>query len=123
MHAKVVFFIGFFLGCVAAAQTPNPFDGTWRGSFAGSTRANEIVLVIAGAEGSVTRYGQSSAPNNACLNRPLPVVVQQFSADELVIRIEGTKVFQGCAERVSRLRRTGPKTIESDLGATLVLQE
>jgi hypothetical protein len=124
MHAKVVRFVGVLLGCGAAAgQTPNPFDGIWRGSFAGSSHSNEIELVIAGTEGSVTRFGQSSAPNNACLNRPLPVVVQQFSAEELVIRIEGTKVLQGCADRVSRLRRIGPATVESDLGATLVLQK
>ena len=122
MRTMIVLLTSLFLGCgTVTAQTPNPYDGTWRGSFAGSSRVNAIELTISGAEGSVMMFGQGNT--NPCLNRRLPVVVQQFSAEELLIRIEGSKVLQGCADRVSRLRRTGATTVLSDLGATLVLQE
>ena len=122
MRIMIVLLTNVFIGSGSVtAQTPNPYDGTWRGSFAGSERANAIELVISGTEGSVKMFGRASI--NPCLNRQLPVVVQQFSEEELLIRIEGSKVLQGCADRVSRLKRTGPRTVLSDLGATLVLQE
>jgi hypothetical protein len=113
-------------GCLAGytfgqSANANPFDGTWRGSFGDDARINAIELVIAGSEGSVMMQGLSR--NNPCLNRPLPVVVERFTADELFLQVQGSKVLAGCADRPSHFKRTSSTTMISDLGATLELQK
>lgn len=102
------------LWCVAAgafAQTPNPYNGTWKLSIDSDRRT--------GIEGSVEVKDDGGAwktishdQRDACAGREAPIAVRSASAEELVFRVMRSQVLSGCPDFTVTMKRVDEGRLE-----------
>lgn len=102
----------------ASAQTPAPMHGKWAGtakSQGGAELAVELLLAETGSSWRFVRQG-SQGRNNPCLDKDFPVIVLSQSATDLSIKIDGSKVLQGCLDQTAAFKTADGKSLDGTLG-------
>lgn len=101
-----------------AQQNPS-CDGTWMYSHLDKARGwpADVEVTVAGAKGTyVAHLGKHKAKNSPCRDHPLPIVVERCTADELVFKVHGEEVAQGCPTFTAHFRLDGPDSAEASIG-------
>ena len=81
-------------GC-AAAQSPNPYDGTWKATWEGRVRPQEAKLVVSGTGGTWKTFARSR--EDPCVGLEVPITVTEATAERLTFTTDFAKVVPGCA--------------------------
>ena len=100
------------------AQDAPSCDGTWKYTHVDKARGRpaDVEIRISGDRGSyVAHLGRHKAANSPCRDKSVPVAVQQCTADELVFRVLGEAILEGCPTFTARFKRTGPDTAEGTI--------
>jgi hypothetical protein len=100
------------------AQDGSLCDGTWKYTHTDKARGRpaDVDVKISGDRGTYFAHlGQHKAKNSPCRDKEFPVFVEICTAEELVFRVLGNTVLEGCPAFTARFKRTGPDTAEGTI--------
>lgn len=80
-------------GC-AVAQSPNPYEGTWKAMWEGRARPFEAKVVIKGETGTWKTFARNR--EDPCTGLEVPITITQASPESLVFKTDFDKVIAGC---------------------------
>jgi len=106
--------LAFMLPSPLFAQPANPYDGKWKLTFDGPrTTGLEGTVVVKGDSGTwnLDLTGQS---RNACFKHEAPIAVESATADELIFKLNRSKVLAGCEDTTMRFKKINDKTLKLD---------
>jgi hypothetical protein len=99
----------------AAAQTDNPFNGTWTVSFDGKKTVDlDGTVIIKGDGGTWDIVAQSR--KNPCVGREYSITVLTASADELVFTVNRATTLAGCKDSTYMFKKVDDRTMKGELG-------
>ena len=104
---------------LSLAQQVSSCDGTWKYTHIDKARGwpADVEVRIAGGKGTyVAHVGRHKIKNSPCRDKDLPVVVEQCTADELVFKVLGENVLEGCPAFTAHFKRIGPDRVEGTIG-------
>jgi hypothetical protein len=107
------------------AQEASSCDGIWRYTHLDKARGwpAEVKVRISGDRGTYfARLGSHKAKNSPCRDRDLPLDVELCTASELVFKVRGEDVADGCPAFTARFTFTGPDAAEAAIGRGEVVQ-
>lgn len=121
------------LACVFAATASaqdaavTSYDGTW--AISGTSPEGRTInaeLVLKGDAGTWRIFARNAnaMKNNPCLMKNFPVAVQKSTADELTLRVDGSKVVPGCNDFTATLKPVGGNALDgtTEGGGTLHIE-
>lgn len=97
------------------AQEPNPYNGTWSGTYT-TKKGEQRSVVLNLSDGGGTWKNHIRVRQDTCLGRELPVTIARATATQLAIRIHGSKFMPGCKDFGLKFSRTGENTFEGKMG-------
>jgi len=104
----------FALSSAVFAQTANPYNGTWTVLLEGFERAKlQGTAVVKDEVG--TWHVTASSRTDACIGRESPITVQVASAEELVFKVNRSKVLTGCPDFTLKFKKIDDKTMKAQL--------
>ena len=104
----------FALSSAVFAQTANPYNGTWTVLVEGFQRSKLEGTAVVKDEGGT--YGiTASSRIDACIGREAPIAVQVASAEELVFKVNRSKVLTGCPDFILKFNKIDDKTMKAEL--------
>ena len=97
-----------------AAQTDNPFNGSWTISFDGKKTVDlDGTVIINGTGGTWDIVAQSR--KNPCVGREYPITVQKATSDELTFTVNRAVTLVGCKDSTYTFRKVDDKTLKGEL--------
>ena len=111
-RTSLALLLAFMLSSPIFAQTANPYDGKWKLIFDGPRTANlEGTVVVKGDVGTwnLDLTGQS---RNACFKHEAPIAVESATGEELVFKVNRSKVLAGCEDTMMKFKKVDDKTLK-----------
>ncbi|MEP6608428.1 MAG: hypothetical protein ABJA83_07085 [Burkholderiaceae bacterium] len=109
--------VALLLACMLSssifAQTANRYDGTWKIKFDGPTTANLGGAVVIKEDGG-TWNQDAGVARNACFKREAPIAVELATAEELVFKVNRSKVLAGCPDSTMKFKKVDDRTLKGE---------
>lgn len=93
-------------------------DGKWKCTRVDKARGwpADVEVGISGDSGTyLAHLGHHEATNSPCRDKDLPVVLRPCTTDELVFKVLGESVLEGCPTFTARINRTVPDAAEGTI--------
>lgn len=114
MYRTTLALLMFALSPAVPAQTANPHNGTWKVLLEGFPVPGLQGTVVVKDEGG-TYTMTSSSRTDACVGIGAPITVQAASPDELVFKVNRSKVLTGCSDFTWKFKNVDDKTMKAQL--------